>query len=174
MSDQRPLTRWHSTQGVFTLVLAVCLPQLACDSNQSSPAASVACAAFTLGDSDAVLPSWPLERSVPENVEQALAALDEWLSEPQKQYYRCLDLDAARDELHFGLALWIRNNWGLFEPNPLTASLAPTGLRHPDDVSNLVAYQYVRRLHGEPLDVEGFARPIRDYWQRVDALEDDE
>ena len=169
MSDERPLTRLHSTQGVLALIVAACLLQVACDS--SPPVGPVACA---LADGDAVVPPWPPERATPETLEEALAALDEWLSEPQKQYYRCLDLDAARDELHFGLALLIRNNWGLFEPNPLTASLAATGLRHADDVSNLVAYQYVRRLHGEPLDVEGFARPIRDYWQRVDALEYDE
>ena len=174
MSNPRPLTRLHSTQGVLALVLAACLPQAACNSNQSASTAPTTCAEFELADADAVVPPWPPDRSTPENLEQGLAALDEWLSEPQKQYYRCIDLEAARDELHFGLALLIRNNWGLFEPNPLTASLAPTGLRHADDVSNLVAYQYVRRLHGEPLDVEGFARPIRDYWQRVDALEYDE
>lgn len=46
--------------------------------------------------------------------------------------------------LHFGLGMWIRNNFGLWKGNK--ALLLETGKRHPDDASEVIITALWRTL----------------------------
>jgi len=58
-----------------------------------------------------------------------------------------LDLSAT----HFGLGLWIRNNW--IYPSPysnIAHKLFIVGVRHPDDMSSIIINGYHRYLNDIP------------------------
>jgi hypothetical protein len=91
-----------------------------------------------------------LESCAPTTYEAALNCLDSVLpAEMQAQL-------AAPDgsiEAHFGLGMWIRNNWGLWQQGPLYHSMTDFGLEHPDDMSGAILEGFAARERGESYDV---------------------
>jgi len=85
---------------------------------------------------------------MPQDLDESLAALNEWLTEPQKQYFRCEDRETLLANVHFGLALLIRNSWDFNPTSSLGANLESKGLRHPDDMSNFIALEFIGELRG--------------------------
>lgn len=65
---------------------------------------------------------------------------------------------------HFGLGMWIRNNWGLWGGGPLGQSLNKMGFVHPDDMSSEILAGLVARLRGEEYDLEARIAYYRSYW----------
>ena len=48
----------------------------------------------------------------------------------------------------------LRNLWGLWNGSPLRDHFRALGLRHPDDMSELIFVTFWRHLHDQPLGVE--------------------
>lgn len=156
----------------FSFILTVSLATLSlstCDPGRESAAQENGCSGYTLADKEAIVPPWPAKRPAPRNLDESLGALDEWLTEPQKQYYRCTDFSVVLTQVHFGLARWIRDNWNLYSPDPLREYLLSIGLRHQDGMSNLIALQYIYKLRGTAFDSKEFVQQSREYWERADA-----
>lgn len=55
---------------------------------------------------------------------------------------------------------WIRNSWGLWNGGPFRDYMRRLGLRHPDDMSELVLVTFSRDLRGAPLGVEKEAQRL--------------
>jgi len=91
---------------------------------------------------------------VPDNLAEALDTLDRASSGALLLQMRNGE-ENVTFELHDGLGLWIRNNWGLYDKGALYQDLATLGLQYPDDMSALVLKSWWRRMHGRPLDVAG-------------------
>ena len=100
----------------------------------------------------------------PLSLEQALDRLGKTLPPKTLQEMR---RGTERDMItyHFSVGLWMRNSWGLWGQGPLYQSLAQLGLKHPDDMSGLILTCLWRRLHGQPLNIEGEVARYREYWR---------
>jgi hypothetical protein len=59
------------------------------------------------------------------------------------------------------LGIWLRNSWGLWNGSPLRDHLRGLGLRHADDMSELVLVTFWRHLNDRPLRTEDEVRRLR-------------
>jgi len=69
-------------------------------------------------------------------------------------------------EYHFGLGVWLRNNWGLWGGSRLATYFKKIGLVHPDDMSGLILTTFWRHLHNKPLEVEKEIARYKEYWAK--------
>ncbi len=74
----------------------------------------------------------------------------------------------ASIEQHFGLGLWMRNNWGLWAGLRLAKYFNEIGVFHPDDMSSIILSNFQLHLNGKPLEVERQVTYFKEYW-RVSA-----
>ena len=99
-------------------------------------------------------------RYIPKNIEECFLELNKTLKPETIESIKNLK---SRDETinyHFGLGLWIRNNWGLWGGSRLQAYLTNKGLNHPDDMSGHILEYYYEWLNG-----------INKGWQEFDKKE---
>ncbi len=87
-----------------------------------------------------------LQRCAPATYEAALDCLDSVL--PARDQAELARPDGAIDA-HFGLGLFLRNNWGLWKSGALHRSMAAMGFRHPDDMSAAILEGFAARERGE-------------------------
>jgi hypothetical protein len=74
-------------------------------------------------------------------------------------------------DYHFGLGMWIRNNWGLWGGSRLSQYFNRLGIHHPDDMSGIILDSYWRKIHGKPIDLDGQVRCHRDFWEKAKTNE---
>lgn len=101
---------------------------------------------------------------IPTNLDECMKALHKMFFDEEKKSIK----DNSEDEMgmyHFGLGMWIRNNWGLWSGGPLQDHFKKLGLWHADDMSGVILTSFSRHLKNEPLDVEGQVQYYLDYWK---------
>lgn len=84
---------------------------------------------------------------IPTTMMEAMTELDLAFSEEHKTEF----LAAYRAEpisFHFGLGLYLRNEWGLWSGSKLARRLKWAGIRHPDDMSGYIMDEYADYLEG--------------------------
>lgn len=145
---------------LFTLALIVAPAAF----GQGAPADSVAAA-----DTSAIY--------IPTDLDDALTRLDSLLGPDQAEQVRSMDSeDEFSASAHFGLEMWLRNNWGLWGGSRLAAYFNEIGVYHPDDMSGIILDSYYRRLHGQPIRLEEQVAYYQAYWeearQRQEAEDD--
>ena len=80
------------------------------------------------------------------DLRDAFAELDKMLSPALKEEFKSKGPRDVATAQHFGLGLWIRNNWGLWAESRLYNHLRGLGLFHPDDMSSFLIESYCRYL----------------------------
>ena len=85
--------------------------------------------------------------TIPLSVEEAVERLDSLLTPEDKEYI----LENGPVGVHFTLGRYIRNEWGLWsdDNSPLVAELKQNGYQHPDDMSNYILEEYLKKLKGK-------------------------
>jgi len=109
----------------------------------------------------------PPRPRIPPNLDSALVELDHMLSPALIAEFRADS--TAPVTYHFGLGMWLRNNWGLWQNSTLAKYFHCLGIFHPDDMSGIVLTSYWRRLNGRPLDLERQVAGYQEYWLRNGA-----
>jgi hypothetical protein len=108
---------------------------------------------------------------VPSDLDQALDVLDKSLDDNDIEY---IMEHAEPDGMHFGIGMWLRNNWSLWQPETNLAQWfrQNLGLGHADDMSGIILDSLWRRVRGEPIDLDGQVKFYKDYWkkQKIDPL----
>jgi hypothetical protein len=147
-----PKPVWIFAAGV--LVCALMHPRAGAQTEQDSPPAQAA------PESEIYIPS---------DLDDAMTQLDRIL--------RSEDLDTMRTgteddmaQYHFGLGMWLRNNWGLWAGSRLARWFNERRIRHPDAMSGIILDSYWRRLHDTPVDLEGQVRSYLAYEDEQRAL----
>ena len=80
------------------------------------------------------------------DLEDAIKELDKELDAKQKKFLR----DSAQFvDLHFGMGMWIRNNWGLWGHSRLQKYFLKHGVWHADDMSSIIIGEYLNYLQGK-------------------------
>ncbi len=102
---------------------------------------------------------------IPESLEDSFLELDKMLSRKFIERFKAGGRDVVIDQ-HFGLGLWIRNNWGLWGGSRLAQHFRALGIFHPDDMSSIILESYHRRLNGRPVELEQQIRKYQEYWKK--------
>ena len=85
---------------------------------------------------------------IPRNLEESFHVLDTMLSAKNIQLIRSLPERDAMSQFHFGLGMWLRNNWGLWGGSRLQQYFLQRGVEHPDNMSGILLEYYYDYLHG--------------------------
>jgi hypothetical protein len=68
---------------------------------------------------------------------------------------------------HFGLGMWMRNNWGLWSGSRLSEYFNNLEIYHPDDMSGIILTSYYRFLIGEEVQLNDQVKYYKDYWKKA-------
>ncbi len=114
-------------------------------------------------------------QTIPTTSRQAFKILDDMLTEEEKKAALAKSGDDFCEDEHFGLGLWIRNNWiydqdgeskamqklrkqcTLMLAGPAGCKLGPSFLIHPDLISGQFLWRYykhLKRKYGQQLPAE--------------------
>lgn len=105
---------------------------------------------------------------IPVDLEDSFVQLDQLLS---PEDIDTLKSKQSEDDLyvyHFGLGLWMRNNWGLWRGSRLNKYFNELGIFHPDDISGIILDSYWRRLNNLPIKLEEQIKYYQDYWKEME------
>lgn len=75
---------------------------------------------------------------IPGSIDEAIAELETMLHPDFIAEARAMSQSQFLTSQHFGLALWMRNNWQLWQSNRLTECLQGLGVTHPDAMSSFL------------------------------------
>lgn len=108
------------------------------------------------------------ERSLkykPKNIDEAIVQLDKLIDDTSRQNIQAMTENEFIANSHFGLGMWIRNNWGLWKGRDLSKYFNSIGIYHPDDISGIILTSYYRHLKGQDRGLEEQIKHYQDYWK---------
>jgi len=121
------------------------------------------------GDGDKITPSFdpdnPGQIYIPKDLDDCFAELDRMLPPEFIEQFKAGG-EGAAGEQHFGLGLWMRNNWRLWGASRLKTYLTGEGLFHPDDMSGVILTSYQRYLNQQPIELEMQIKKYQDFWMK--------
>ena len=85
---------------------------------------------------------------IPRNLEESFHVLDTLLPAKTVRVMRSLPDREAMSEFHFGLGMWLRNNWGFWGGSRFQQYFIQRGVEHPDNMSGILLEYYYDYLHG--------------------------
>lgn len=89
---------------------------------------------------------------IPTDVQDAHNELDKMLSATDKIRIK------NGESSHFGLGMWIRNNWGLWAGGRLKCFFKERDLYHPDSISSLIISTYQMKLNDKIPNIDSLIR----------------
>ncbi|MEL5995991.1 DUF6794 domain-containing protein [Hymenobacter segetis] len=101
----------------------------------------------------------------PRTLEAAVGQLQKIHSDSLKQRIIAQTEAEFIARAHFGVGMWMRNNWGLWRGGPLAQHFHTLGIYHPDDMSGVILTCYYRTLRGQDWQLDQQVQFYRDYWQ---------
>ena len=75
---------------------------------------------------------------------------------------------------HFGLGLWMRNNWGLWGGSHLAKWFNARGIEHPDDMSGIILDSFWRYLNKKPVQLDEQIQGYKEFWEKQKADEQED
>ncbi len=85
---------------------------------------------------------------IPKDLGEAFIELDKNLPEVSRNEFKSLSEPKDTIEYHFGLGMWLRNNWGLWGGSRLQTYFHQKGITHPDNMSSVILFYYWHWLQG--------------------------
>lgn len=74
-------------------------------------------------------------------------------------------------QYHFGLGMWMRNNWGLWGGSRLSKWFNAQGINHPDDMSGVILDSFWRHLNQKPIKLDEQVKYYQDYWKKQETIQ---
>ena len=74
-------------------------------------------------------------------------------------------------EYHFGLGMWMQNNWGLWSGSRLAKWFNGHGIKHPDDMSGIILDSFWRHLNQKPIKLDEQVENYQDYWKKQETIQ---
>jgi Domain of unknown function (DUF6794) len=106
----------------------------------------------------------------PNTLEDAFQELDRLLPANTKQIFKSKPEQKAVIDAHFGLAMFIRNEWFRSGRSSLPGRLHSLGARSFDDMSDMILRSYWRHLNGTSIDIEKQGACYERWWQKQRRL----
>ncbi|MBI5549362.1 MAG: hypothetical protein HY901_36210 [Deltaproteobacteria bacterium] len=105
---------------------------------------------------------------VPADLDDCFAELKKTMSLEEQTLFAALPSQTETIQHHFGLGLWIRNNWGLRRGSRLALHMESLGFREPDAMSKAILEYYWLHLNGRLPGARQEVDLVRKYWERFD------
>jgi hypothetical protein len=107
------------------------------------------------------------EKEQPTKLSECFQHLNNILSEaPDGDWFMQASEDEAVSQSHHGLGTWIRDNWGLWEEGEqLHEYFKKLGLRHADEMSEVILTSYHRHLNSKELGLDEQFKKYIDFWK---------
>ncbi len=105
-------------------------------------------------------------RIIPNTLNEAIIQLDSEFDELQKNEIVSLSEIEFISDSHFSVGMWLRNNWGLWKDNNLTAFFNNLGVHHPDDMSSIIMTCYYRHLKHQDYELDKQIQYYKAYWKK--------
>ena len=107
----------------------------------------------------------------PKTLDDALDHLHDKISSDDKLKIKHFKVDGS--DAHFGLGMWVRNNWGLWAGGPLRDEMFKVGLYHADDMSSCILDAFVCDIRGEDFNIEEKAKWYKEWWKDKHGIDTD-
>ena len=107
------------------------------------------------------------EERIPENLEQAVNQLIAQNSSVELKEWASKELREAKVLAHRGMALGLRNEWGLWADSKLAIYFKSIGIDHPDDMSGIISSALWHRLNKKQYDLGADIKYYQDYWNKA-------
>lgn len=83
---------------------------------------------------------------IPKDIDEAIDSLDTILSEKDKRFIAdSLSMEEFCADVHFGVGMWMRNEWGLWSGSRLQKFLTKKKVYHPDEMSYEILKAYYKK-----------------------------
>lgn len=102
---------------------------------------------------------------IPENLDDCFVQLKKLLK-PEDIEKMKAGTEDDMSQYHFGLAMVMRNEWGLWGGSRLAKWFNAQGITHPDDMSGIILDSFWRHLNGKPINLEQQVKYYQDYWKK--------
>ncbi len=83
---------------------------------------------------------------IPKNLDECFVVLKKKFSQQQLDEFKAIK-DEDLVQYHFGIGMWMRNSWGLWQGSDLAKDLERRGITHPDDMSGYIIREFHRYLN---------------------------
>lgn len=104
-----------------------------------------------------------IPKDIPKTLDEAIELLQKQCS---PEDIELLKKEGHPPGWHFSGGMSLRNDWGLWHGSVLAKHFNSLGIYHADDMSGIIMESLIRKLRGQPLDVEGQVKHYRDYWAK--------
>jgi hypothetical protein len=101
----------------------------------------------------------------PQTLEEAVRQLQKILPDSLQQRFAAQTEAEFTARAHFGLGMWMRNNWRLWRAGPLAQHFNALGIHHPDDMSGIILTCYHRTLHHQEWQLNQQVQEYQAHWQ---------
>ena len=92
--------------------------------------------------------------------------MDSFWADSIKTQIREMTEDEFTAKAHFGIGMWLRNNWRLWGDSRLSKYFNDLGIFHPDDMSGIILTSYHRYLLGQDIKLEEQVNYYKEYWKK--------
>lgn len=94
---------------------------------------------------------------IPKDIYDAHSQLDGLLDDESKEALK------NGENSHFGIGMWMRNNWGLWSYSRLACYFTERGIDHPDDMSGFILKTYRLRLSGNDSELKELLEELENF-----------
>ncbi|MDD4528417.1 MAG: hypothetical protein PHX48_00900 [Bacteroidales bacterium] len=102
---------------------------------------------------------------IPKNLDDCFKQLGVLLDDSTIIMIKGMEEEKLISNYHFGLGMWLRNNWQLWGGSRLSYYFNNMGISEPDDMSSIIIKSYRRYLKGEDIKLEEQIKYYQDYWK---------
>ena len=102
---------------------------------------------------------------IPEDLEGCLDRLADRPDRNGRERFKSWPEEDVVGRTHFGLGLWMRNNWGLWSDSPLARHFNQMGIFHADDMSAIIMLSHYRRLNGKDIGLAEQVAFYENWWK---------
>ncbi len=110
---------------------------------------------------------------IPKDLDDCFKQLNVLIIDFDKNIIKVVKEEELISNYHFGLGMWLRNNWQLWGGSRLSYYFNDMGIYHPDDISGIILTSYHRQLKGEDIKLEEQIKHYQDYWIEMGKREEE-
>jgi hypothetical protein len=103
---------------------------------------------------------------IPIDLNDCFKQMDSFWADSIKLQIREMTEDEFTAKAHFGIGMWLRNNWRLWGDSRLSKYFNDLGILHPDDMSGIILTSYHRYLLGQDIKLEEQVSYYKEYWKK--------
>jgi hypothetical protein len=101
---------------------------------------------------------------IPKDLEDAHRELEKMLKPEDIEKIKS-GTEEDMNQYHFGLGMWMRNNWDLWKSGRLSKYFNELGIQHPDDMSGIILTTFWCKLNNKPYRLQERIKFYQAFWK---------